>query len=107
MIDPSSRPAFSTASRQVSWWTVHQFIHPLLEAVGSWPMAGTPAWVDAEAAVKSASLFDAAQHWALRVETAQAAQAEASREVSTAVDWPAIANEMRRRSGIYIPRRSA
>jgi hypothetical protein len=35
---------------------------------------------------KVAALFDAAQHWALRVETSQQAQAETSRDISAAAD---------------------
>jgi hypothetical protein len=34
----------ATESQQVSWWEVHEFVAPTLERVGSWPMAGTPAW---------------------------------------------------------------
>ncbi len=58
-------------SAQVSWWDVHEFVAPLLEHVGSYPMAGTPEWCalpDYDPA-KTAALLDAARHWALRVET--------------------------------------
>jgi hypothetical protein len=97
-------------SQQVSWWSVHEHITPLLEAIGSWPMAGTLAWcaLPDDDPVKLAALLDGAQHWALRVETCQQAQAEASREVSAAVHWSAIATEIfRRRTSGYIPRRQA
>jgi hypothetical protein len=58
-------------------------------------MAGTPEWcaLDDNDPVKTAALFDAAQHFALRVETCQQAQCDASRAVSGAADWSAIAKE--------------
>jgi hypothetical protein len=74
---------FSVASRQVSWWLVHEHVQPLLELVGDWPAAGTPAWCELpEGPVKLAALYDAARHWALRLELNQAAMAEASHGIS-------------------------
>lgn len=35
-----------TASRAVSWWSVHEYVAPTLAAAVEWPMAGTPAWCD-------------------------------------------------------------
>src|SRR5262249_27576247 len=32
------------SSQQVSWWDVHEYVAPFLEAVGDWPPAGSPAW---------------------------------------------------------------
>ncbi|BBU23285.1 phiRv1 phage protein [Mycobacterium xenopi] len=99
-------------SRQVAWWSVHEFVVPILERVGDWPMAGTPAWIALadDDPRKWCALLDAARHWALRVETCQAALAEASHDVSAAADWPAIARSIRQRhdatrAGAYIPRR--
>lgn len=95
--------ANSTASAAVSWWTVHEHVSPLLDAVGSWPMAGTPEWValpDDDPA-KIAALFDAARHWALRVDTSQEAWCQASRAVSAAADWAAIGREIRSRNDFY------
>jgi hypothetical protein len=91
----------STASRQVSWWDVHEHVTPLLREVGSWPAAGTPAWcaLDADDPVKLAALLDAAQHWALRVETCQEAEIQASHDISGAADWSAIAAQHRNRAG--------
>ena len=85
---------------------MHEHVAPILASVASWPMAGTPEWcaLDDEDPVKIAALFDAAQHWALRVETCQQAACEASREISTAADWSAIATETSRRREVYIPR---
>jgi hypothetical protein len=69
-------------------------------------MVGTPLWcaLDDDDPVKIAALFDAAQHWALRVETHQRTLAEASRAVSEAEDWTAIATEISRRREVYITR---
>jgi hypothetical protein len=81
-----------TASQQVSWAATHDFVQPYLNAVGSWPMAGTVAWQllgDTDPA-KWAAILDAAQHHVLRMETAQEARCEASRAVSAAVDWPTV-----------------
>ena len=91
---------------QVSWWSVHEFVAPQLDRVGSWPMVGTPAWCALAAAdpVKLAALLDAAQHWALKVETHQEAECEASHDISAAADWADIANKLRRRREVYIPR---
>jgi hypothetical protein len=99
-------------SQQVSWWSVVEQAAPLLASVGSWPMIGSPAWclLADDDPVKLAAIYDAAQHWALRVETCQAARADASHEISGAADWRAIATEWFRISSAiaygayYIPR---
>jgi hypothetical protein len=82
------------SSQQVSWWSVHEFVTAHLQ-VDQWPMIGSPAWCLLEDGdpVKLAAVLDAAQHWALRLETGQQAQCEAAREVSAAVDWSALARE--------------
>ena len=88
------------ASQAVSWWAVHEFVTPRLALVGSWPMVGTPAWSslpDSHPA-KWAALLDAAQHWALRVETAQEAAAAASRVISAAANWSGFAQAVRDRA---------
>ena len=71
-------------------------------------MVGTPAWCELpdDAPAKWAAVLDAAQHWALRVETCQEHLAEASRDVSAAEDWSVIAAETLHRSGAYIPRQA-
>ncbi len=98
----------ANTSRAVNWWTVHLWVSPLLDAVGNWPMAGTPAWcaLADNDPVKLAAVFDAARHHALRVDTAQDAMAEASRAVSAAADWSAISRTLDR-GRAYIPRRRA
>jgi hypothetical protein len=90
-------------SQQVNWWSVHEHVAPLLEAVGSWNTLGTPAWLDLKDsdARKWAALLSAAEHWALRLETCQTAECEASRDVSAAEDWSAIAQEIRDRSEFH------
>nr|WP_210419977.1 DUF2742 domain-containing protein [Mycobacterium helveticum] len=102
------------SSQQVSWWEVNRLVTPLLAGVGSWPMAGTPAWCSLaqDDPAKWAALLDAAQHWALRVETCQQAHAEASRDISAAADWSAVARDLRRhaaaaRAGAYIRREAS
>src|SRR6516225_11163930 len=93
-------------SRSVHWWDVHTFVAPLLTTVQSWPMAGTDAWtaLPDDDPVKLAAVFDAAQHWALRLETCQEALAEASRAISGTVDWSALSREIRARNGFYAER---
>jgi hypothetical protein len=70
---------------------------------GVWPAAGTPAWCDLpdDDPAKLAALLDAAQHWALRVETCQQAQCEASHDISAAYDWGAIARRLRDEAEFY------
>jgi hypothetical protein len=94
------------SSRQVSWWSVHQWVAERLADLDDWPMAGTPEWceLDDTDPRKVAALFDGAQHWSLRVETCQQQLAEASHDVSQGADWSSIADEMRRRHKVYIPR---
>jgi hypothetical protein len=68
--------------------------------VQTFPMVGTPAWcdLDDDDPVKHAAVFDAAQHWALHVDTCQEKRAHASQAISAAEDWSAIAQANRNRS---------
>jgi Protein of unknown function (DUF2742) len=93
-------------NRQVSWFSVHQFVEPLLTEVGSFPMLGTPAWCELsdDDPRKLAALFDAAQHHALRVETAQEQLAQASRDISRAADWSQVARNIQQRNEFYAAR---
>jgi hypothetical protein len=86
----------ATESQQVSWWSVHEFVGAVLNQVNDWPTLGTPAWCSLthEDPRKWAALLDAAQHWALRVETCQEARGEAGRAVSEAVEWPKVSREL-------------
>jgi hypothetical protein len=81
-------------------------VQPYLDAAGPLPMVGSPGWceLDDTDPHKVAALFDAAQHWALRVETCQQAQAEASRDISAAADWAGIAYQFLGRAQLYAER---
>lgn len=103
----------ATSSQQVSWWSVHEQVAPILARVGSsWPTVGTPQWCELadDDPRKLAALLDAAQHWALRMETCQQARCETSKDISAAADWKSIAWEMFRLDSAkahgtyYIPR---
>jgi hypothetical protein len=87
----------------VSFWSVHECVAPLLAAIGTWPMLGTPAWCALQNTDprKIAALFDAARHWSLRIETCQQAEADASSDVSAAADWSAIAQQIDRHNEFY------
>lgn len=101
---------WALGSQSVDWWAVAEFVEPMLSAVGSWPTAGTVAWIQLDDGDprKLAALFDAARHHALRVDGAQEALAAASKDVSAAADWAAVSRGMfHRDNGIYIPRNVA
>ena len=93
----------AVSSQQVNWWTVHEHVAPLLTQVGAWPMVGTPEWCDLpdDDPAKLAALYDAAQHWALRIETCQAARCEASQAISAAANWAAIGRRLRAHTEFY------
>jgi hypothetical protein len=93
-------------SSQVSWWSVHECVSKLLDRVDEWPMIGTPAWcaLPDEDPAKLAAIYSAAEHWALRLETAQQARCEASKEIAASLDWWEYAKASRRRRDSYIPR---
>ena len=98
----------TVSSRAVSWYPVHEYVQPVLNRIGPHPMVGTPEWcaLPDDSPAKIAAVFDAAQHWALRIETCQEARAEASKAIAVAEDWPAIADEIRGRRDAYIRRAS-
>ncbi len=92
-----------TESQQVSWWSVHELILPILNQANDWPTLGTPAWCSLahEDPRKWCALLDGAQHWALRVETCQVASADASKAISAAADWKSVASEIQQRNSFY------
>lgn len=98
-----------TESRCVDWYSVHLHVLPILAEAGSWPLAGSYAWLDLDDddPRKLASVLDGGRRDALRNDAIGAALADASREVSKAADWPEISRAIRRRSGVYIPREVA
>ena len=67
--------------RDVDWWAVHLYVTAAVDAHPDAPIAGTPAWcaLPDDDPRKLAALLDAAQHWALRMETCQAEQRRAKR----------------------------
>jgi hypothetical protein len=97
---------YALASQQVSWLTVHDFAAPRLRRVGDWPMAGSPVWCELgdRDPDKWASVLDAAQHFALRIETCQQALCGASRAISAAEDWLAVARIAKCRGEFYSAR---
>ncbi|BBY91329.1 hypothetical protein MGALJ_09980 [Mycobacterium gallinarum] len=97
---------YELASQQVSWADVHAFVLPKLKLVGDWPMLGSPAWcgLDDRDRVKWASVLDAAQHWALRLEHGQIVSCEASHDVSSAGDWLKVARDVRRGADYFAAR---
>ncbi|WP_136245859.1 DUF2742 domain-containing protein [Mycobacterium intracellulare] len=104
----AAETSVATESRQVSWWETNRFIEVLLAQSnnGPLPWAGTPAWCDLADGDprKLLALAAAGEHFVLRVEVAQTAQAEASRAVSAAADWPKIARETQRRGDFHTAR---
>jgi Protein of unknown function (DUF2742) len=96
----------AVSSQAVSWWDVHEHVAPFLQAAESWPTVGTPAWCSLtnDDPRKMAALLDAAQHWALRMDSCQEARCEASRSVSSALDWPAVAQEIKDLREFYTKR---
>ena len=100
------------SSQQVCWSVVHEHVAPILEQVGDWPMAGTPAWCELEDTDprKWAALLSAAEHWALRVETCQVAACEAAQAISAAGagngngTWAAFAQHIKDRNEFYAAR---
>ncbi len=95
-----------TGSQQVSWWSVHELIQPILNQVNDWPTLGTPAWCSLahDDPRKWCALLDGARHWALRLELGQEARADASKAVSAAADWKSVASEIQQRNGFYATR---
>ena len=94
------------SARAVSWWNAHLFVARWIEDVGAFPLIGSVEWQQLadDAPRKWAAILDAAQHWALRVETAQQAECQASHAISGAADWPAIASHIRDRRQFYAER---
>lgn len=93
-----------TASRQVSWWPVYDYINRQRRRFGalelSGPLLGTPAWVvlPDDHPAKLSAVLNAAEAVAYSVNADQAAAAAASRAISAAADWSAIAKANRDRA---------
>lgn len=93
---------YRQSNRQVAWFEVHLWRGRILEHldVQAFPMVGTPAWcaLPDDHPVKLAAALDAAQHWALRIETCQEAHCRAAQALSAVADWSAIAKANRDRA---------
>jgi hypothetical protein len=97
MIDSSQ---YATESRQVAWWPVHEFVAALVSQANNLPIAGTPAWqalADGDPR-KLLAVAVAGEHHVLRMEAAQEAMADASREIAGAEDWATVARRMQSRA---------
>lgn len=99
------------SSQQRAWWPVHEFISALTQQTGGpLPGAGTPEWcalADGDPRKLLALALDG-EHHVLRIETAQIARAEASREIAAAADWSGLARRITSRTpDNYIPREVA
>lgn len=90
-----------TGSRQVACLPVYELLSPLLGRPGLVP--GTPEWCDLDDTepAKWQAVLWAALWWSVEQDARQTSLAEASREISSAADWPAIG---RPRGVAYIPR---
>jgi hypothetical protein len=66
-------------------------------------MVGTQQWCELpdDDVRKIAAVYDAARHWALRIETCQAAYADAGSEISAAARWSRIADRIRAEREFY------
>lgn len=107
--------AGTPASRQVNWYETFRYAERLAANHGvdlldhHHLVAGTPRWcgMDDDDARKLMALVLGGIREAVANDTRQAALAQASRRVSAAADWSAVARSIRRGNEIYIPRRSA
>lgn len=97
---------YALTSQQVSWSDVHAFVLPKLQRVGDWPMVGSPAWclLEDRDRVKWASVFDAAQHWALRMEGWQLLECDSSHDISASEDWAKVARIAKNRADYFTAR---
>ena len=99
---------FAISSQQVNWWSVNTFVEEKLctAAQSSWPLIGSVAWCELEDdhPLKMAAIYDAARHWALRLETCQRQRSEAGRDIAGAADWSVVARDVRNRADFYASR---
>ena len=94
----------------MAWFAVYELVAPLLATIPAWPAAGTPAWqqLEDDDPRKWAAVLDAGIHWALKIDTEQEARAQASQDISTAVDCRSIARRVQQgRGAAYIKREAS
>lgn len=91
-------------SQQVTWVTVLDFVRRRGIDPTKVLLAGSPSWAELpdDHPDKLAAVLAAGVHHALRIDTNQAAIADASREISRAATWSKLAQP---RGNTYIPRR--
>jgi Protein of unknown function (DUF2742) len=98
---PPGGGVVAMSSRQISWYEPYLFAASLAERLGvdSCPVAGTAAWraLDDSDPAKLLAVVWAGVHWSLRIDTLQAAMAEASQEISTMANWGEVAQQVRER----------
>lgn len=105
--------AGTPASQQVSWFEVYSYATRLAAQHGltlePQPIPGTPQWcgMPDDDARKLLALVLGGVREALANDARQAAQADASHEISAAADWPALAQRIARGRDAYIPRKAA
>jgi len=105
---PADRGGGAPSSRQVTYLPVYELLSPLLGDPGLIP--GSPVWcqLDDTDPAKWQAILWAAVWWAVDQDTRQAALSDASREISAAADWSAIAKQIRAgRGDSYIPRKAS
>lgn len=106
---PVSQPGRSPASREVSWWPVHEFVAALVAQLDEpLPTAGTPTWCALSGGDprKLLSVAVAGEHHVLRCELDQLASTEASKDIAADQDWGRVANAiLRGRGENYIERK--
>lgn len=102
-------PSTLISSRQVNATEVYLFVDRMLKQLGikHFPAAGIPAWsaLDDDDPAKLAGVLVYAAPHAWQIEQVQEAVRDASRAISTAVDWSAVAQEIRTRQGSAYIRR--
>jgi hypothetical protein len=101
-------------SQQVSWLPTFEFAASWAAEYGldliddDLPNPGTPRWSGLPDAHKLAALLLRGSKAVLHDEGEQQERAEASKDISAAADWTALARRIRApRGAAYIPRRSA
>lgn len=94
---------YGNTSRQVSWWTVHEFVQPHIDLTDGFPVVGTVAWqlLSDKDPAKWAAVLDAAQHHALRLDLCQEASIQAAQAISVSQDWSAVAQKSLIRRAFY------
>lgn len=94
-------------NRQIAWFDVYQFVAPHLPSQIVLP--GTPAWLDLDDTdpLKRRNLLWPVIWWCLEQDARQTALADASRQISTAAPWAALAQRIQNGRGDAFIRRAS